>query len=75
MVAALRWRMGAACWLGVAMVVSAALVVGPSGLPRYRLPVTGLLCLAAGAGWLAMVGRFRGQKTDQMPGPCKRVCV
>ena len=46
----IRWRIPAEAWLLAALVVAAVLLPGPFGLPRYRLPITPLLCVAAGAG-------------------------
>ncbi len=45
-----RWGIPAEAWLLGALVVAAVLLPGPFGLPRYRLPITPLLCVAAGAG-------------------------
>jgi hypothetical protein len=40
----------AEAWLLAALIVAAVLLPGPFGLPRYRLPITPLLCVAAGVG-------------------------
>jgi hypothetical protein len=41
----------AEAWLLGLIVVVAALLPGPSGLPRYRIPAEPLLAVAAGAGF------------------------
>lgn len=60
----LRRRLGPEYWLGVAIVLVAWLIVGPSGLPRYRLPVTPLLCAAAAAGYFAIGLRVRRRRAS-----------
>jgi len=52
----------AAGWLAVALVAVAALLPGPFGLPRYRLPVTPLLHVAAGAGWIAIIAAMKRRR-------------
>jgi len=44
-------------YLAAAVVVVTVLLPGPSGLPRYRLPITPLLCMAAGAGLIGATKR------------------
>lgn len=45
-----RWGIPPEAWLLAALVVAAVLLPGPFGLPRYRLAITPLLCVAAAAG-------------------------
>jgi 4-amino-4-deoxy-L-arabinose transferase-like glycosyltransferase len=52
------WRGKPEAYLGLALVLAAALMAGPSALPRYRLPVLPLLCVAAAAGYLALREAF-----------------
>jgi 4-amino-4-deoxy-L-arabinose transferase-like glycosyltransferase len=49
-----RQRIPKEVWLLVVLVVVSVLLPGPFGLPRYRLPITPLLCVAAGAGMAAL---------------------
>jgi hypothetical protein len=60
----IRRRIPAEAWLLAALMVAAALLPGPYGLPRYRLPITPLLCIAAGVG-LAAIRRPSDEKTGQ----------
>ena len=46
-------HMPAEIWLLAAVFIMAILLPGPFGLPRYRLPVAPLLCVAAVAGFVA----------------------
>ncbi|MCJ7542956.1 MAG: glycosyltransferase family 39 protein [Phycisphaerae bacterium] len=45
-----RWGIPPEGWLLAALVVAGVLLPGPFGLPRYRLAITPLLCVAAAAG-------------------------
>jgi len=60
-----RLRLPAEVWMLVALVIVSALLPGPSGLPRYRVPVTPLLSLAAALGvvniWRWRTGRRSGK--------------
>ena len=58
----------AAGWLAVALVAVAAILPGPFGLPRYRLPVTPLLHVAAAAGWIAIIAAIK-RRRDARRGP------
>jgi 4-amino-4-deoxy-L-arabinose transferase-like glycosyltransferase len=60
----IRRKIPAEAWLLAALVVAAALLHGPFGLPRYRLPVAPLLCVAAGVG-LAAFKRPTKAKAEQ----------
>ncbi len=50
-------KMPAEAYLLAAVVIVSALLPGPFGLPRYRLPITAILCVAAGAGLTARRSR------------------
>jgi 4-amino-4-deoxy-L-arabinose transferase-like glycosyltransferase len=54
----------AEAWLLGLIVLTAALLPGPSGLPRYRIPVEPLLGVAAAA------GLTRKRRTELTPRPC-----
>ena len=62
-----RFALGAGAWLAVAMVAAAALLPGPFGLPRYRVPVAPILNVAAAAGWLALVAQLRRARPGDGP--------
>jgi 4-amino-4-deoxy-L-arabinose transferase-like glycosyltransferase len=52
-------RAPAEAWFLAAVVIVSALLPGPFGLPRYRVPVAPILNVAAAAGLLAVIGRLR----------------
>ncbi len=49
-------------WLLVMIVAVSALLPGPFGLPRYRLPITPILAIAAAVGWGRVVGGGAGAR-------------
>ena len=49
-----RLSMGAAIRVLIAVAIVLAVLPGPFGLPRYRVPIGALLSLAAAAGWLGL---------------------
>lgn len=49
-----RWRMELSCWLILAIVLVFTLIPGPAGHPRFRVPVSPLLSVAAAAGLLGL---------------------
>jgi hypothetical protein len=53
----LRPRMGSAAWLIVLTVLVMIAIGGPAATPRFRVPVEGLLSLAAAAGVVRLAGR------------------
>ncbi|MDY7011812.1 MAG: glycosyltransferase family 39 protein [Planctomycetota bacterium] len=57
-----RLRMGPAGWLVVITVLLFALLPGVFGHPRFRVPITPLLNVAAGAGMVWIIGRIRRQR-------------
>jgi len=59
-----RLSMDGAVWLLIAVCGVLAILPGPFGLPRYRVPIAPLLSLAAAAGWL---GLLRGRPAGQGP--------
>ena len=59
-----RFRMSAEAWLLVGVVVVSAILPGPFGLPRYRLPVAPLLSVAAAVGWMTILNVSRRRRSD-----------
>lgn len=58
-------RQPAEVWVLGALVVVTIILPGPFGLPRYRIPIEGLLSVAAAAGLAAASRRFgRGRLAD-----------
>ncbi len=58
-----RFRFPPEVWLLVGVAVVSAILPGPFGLPRYRLPVAPLLSIAAAVGWLIVVKALRRKGT------------
>ena len=62
----MRRRIQAEVWMLIAVAVVLVLLTGPFGLPRYRLSVEPLLCVAAGAGFAQLMKRG-GKKSQLSP--------
>ena len=60
-----RFRMSAEAWLLVGVVVVSAILPGPFGLPRYRLPVAPLLSVAAAVGAITILNVLRRRKSNR----------
>ncbi len=58
-----RLRMGPAGWLMVLTVFLFALLPGVFGHPRFRVPITPMLNVAAGAGMVWLIGLLRRRQT------------
>ena len=58
-VCGLRRRVGLEAGLLAAMVVVTVLLPGPFGLPRYRMPIEPIVCLAAACGLCGLMRRRR----------------
>ncbi|HUU21789.1 MAG TPA: glycosyltransferase family 39 protein [Phycisphaerae bacterium] len=58
-IAGVRRRAGPEVWLLVSIALLTAILPGPFGLPRYRIPIEPILNLAAAAGLLALWGAVR----------------
>jgi hypothetical protein len=54
-----RWSPSPEVWLLVALVAVAAMMGGPASTPRFRVPVSPLLSVAAAAGWGRWLWRGR----------------
>ena len=64
----IRFRLRPEVWLLLGVVVVSAILPGPFGLPRYRLPIAPLLSVAAAVGWLIVVKALR-RKGDKHKAP------
>ncbi len=64
----LRLRMSATCRFFFLLVLVSAFAGGTASTPRFRVPVTGLLNIAAAFGWLAIVDRLGRRKEKASSG-------
>jgi hypothetical protein len=64
------WPKDAEVWLLVALVSMAALMGGPASTPRFRVPVSPILSIAAAAGWGRLLWRKRYLSINQSSELC-----
>ncbi len=57
-----RWRMGPSAWLMILAVLLFTLLPGVFGRPRFRIPVTPMLNIAAAAGLVWFIDRIRRRR-------------
>jgi hypothetical protein len=65
-----RWSPLPEVWLLVALVVLAAMMGGPASTPRFRVPVSPILSVAAAAGWGRWLWRGRHLSMSQSSELC-----